>query len=388
MTDQVFMRALDASALAVLQIHAGTLVIHLTGPARAAVRQLPAESGWRTTMVDNAITNPPDGWSRSTISALSVCTLIQWLISNRRWVAHKACFRALLTCGSSTVEDDDAVVAWLQRLKVFLDEHENEPAVVVPNVQLVDEAEAEAQRPGVRLTQPPPGEFRLVRRGQATDHGRPELMTPERLLEYYSAESATVDTTIEQICSPSEVGQLWDRIYTGLGVTTEDDKRSLRSQVIMYTLHNGCSPNLYTTRMFALPGGLDVSMLSVFGYFANSAGTFRRFMRGMADEAVAYLKAHPDIHPHWGMRNMADEYDRLLAFDYADGRSDLTPIQRAQMRARLEVVLDRQSRSWERSSVLPPNAGATAGPINQSSQRRRPRRTLHRGTDSDRMLED
>jgi len=395
MSEQVYLKALDITALAELQISSGEIDLHLSEVQYNLAKTLPEACGWKTFVRDNVVTSPVQHWTRKAIRATDVCTMAHWLISKKQWKVNRPFFE---TVTKANVYLDDQLVAgtaWLAGLAAFVASHHDEPcADIVVDV----DAQRPPDQPAIptlpvlrgRLQAPPVAAFNLPRRTAAPDHGRPALMSAERLVEYYSGTSAYVDDVSEQVCPPEEVEQLWDQIYAGAGITDAGEKRVLRAQLLVYTMNNGCSPNSFTTRKFLLPGGTEVPLAAVMAYFANNAGTFRRFMRGMADEAVAYLKANNDFQPRWGIRNMGrDVYDRLTGFDYADGRTDLTPQQHAELRVRLEDILDRQSRSWVRSSRQQPPAGPLSGPVHAQGGRRRQRQIARYSSDQDvNLLED
>jgi hypothetical protein len=398
MTDLVFVTAFDTVALAELQIESGSIDLQLTETAYRLGRDLPPGCGWKYLVVHNRVPEAMKGWSPHAITAARVCTIATWLISKGRWQKHVPFFNAVCSCAAVEAEDDTAGQEWLAKLATFVEEHPTEPLVrggetVEPGPSEGKEPAAEEEPPIpafppglLRLHRPPMAPFVMPERGMVADHGRPAFMSQDRLVQYYSGAGAIVEPVMEFKCPPEEVENLWEQIYHGTGLIDPSDRRLLRASVLVYAMHNGCSPNARTTRQFQLSAGKYVPMLDIFAYFADGAGTFRRFMRGMADEAVAYLIANPSMFPHWGVRNMGINFDRLKAFDFADGRTDLTPAEHAELRDTLEEVLDRQAKSYTRSERMPSISGPSAGPVHRYN-RRRAQRTVERSSSTERRLE-
>jgi hypothetical protein len=395
MTTQVSLPYAVLQILMDLQISSGSLVLLLPGEANRLSKTLPKECGINHLMISNAIERPPERFSPNGLHASDLIVIMQWLLINDLWLTHIGWIQAMCACQSANETEMQEVANWLQEVARFVETNPHTKLIHVP-LQPAGTAEPEGsggpvagediemERPSIapapkgQVSYVLPGSIRpfVASGGKVTaDHGRPTLMSEERRIEYYSGLDLSLANVSEFKSTPAEVEAMWDAIFAGLGVELEGDKRLIRADFLGYTIRNGCSPNLMTKRELKTASGRKVLLVDMFKYFADSAETLRRFMRGMADEAVAFLKANPDFVPSWGLRNMGANFDRLLAFDFADGRSDLTSQQHAQIRAVLDRILRRQADGNRRLMHMTPASGPAAGSLHRRQRRLTPRRS-------------
>jgi len=315
------------------------------------------------------------------VSARGLATLAMSAAGAQQWVATLAFFDAV---GASHAGEDGQ--EWLDNFSEFVTTHRQELLAAPPAPQ---RPTPERQPPrqafvaGV-VRAAPVNPFTLPRPDVGTSHPGVSGLSRQEQINRFSQLRLEHVASAEFKLSPPEVEGIWDSIFAGAGITDDAEKWTLRGLVIEYTLHNGCSPNLFTERRFQITTTVSVPAISIFAYIAGEAGTLRRFMRGMADEAVAYLMAHPNVNPHWGQVHLGVDFDRLLAFDYADGRTDIDPVTREWLRNILEGILSRQARSNRRAPFMNSNSGPTRGSIHA----RQPRRyAVRREDEQDRFLQ-
>jgi hypothetical protein len=309
-----------------------------------------------------------EGESQVYVTAADLVTMMLTAVAQRQWAPVLPFLDSLKNAAAYNEDRPLAYAEWMDAYAEFLDEHRNELATVAPVV----EEPAEEQAGTTRTTRPtvvprvvgrvnPILPF-IPRQPVALASG-PGVsgMSFDQQVEYYAGAAAMTGESAEFTCSHEEVETIWTHIYNGLGINTDDEKRRLRAAVLAYCLHNGCSPNNRSTKQFVVANNRSVAAVDVFGYVAEQAGTLRRFMRGMADEAVAYLKANPTFVPHWGRVHLGSRFERNLSFDFADGRTDIEPTEFAVLRNTLDRILDGQAAGNSRADMATPITGPAQG---------------------------
>jgi len=309
-----------------------------------------------------------EGASHVYVTADNLVSMMLMAVAQRQWAPVLPFLDSMKYATSHDEHAPEAFGEWMAAYNEFIDEHRNEPATELP---VVEEPEEGYQRPA-RPTRPVIAPrvigrvnpiLPFIPRQRVALAAGPGVsgMSFDQQVEYYAGASAMTGESAEFTCSHEEVETIWAHIYNGLGINTDDERRRLRAAVLAYCLHNGCSPNNRSTKQFVVSNNRSVAAVDVFAYIAEQAGSLRRFMRGMADEAVAYLKANPSFMPHWGRVHLGNRFERNLSFDFADGRSDIEPTEYAVLRNTLDRILDGQAAGNSRAEMATPVSGPVQG---------------------------